>query len=147
MPGHRGGASLGTVTSGDVTRRLLLCGLLIGLLALIAGCGGSSKPAFCKNRSALQKSVTSISVSGGVSALKSQLETIESQAKSLVSSAKSDFPDQTSAIDSAVSNLQTGIKALSSSPTPAQLASVAVDIKNTVSSVSAFASASKDKCQ
>lgn len=82
-----------------------------------------------------------------MSALKSQLQTIESQAKSLVSSAKSDFPDQTSAIDSAVSNLQTGIKALSSSPTPAQLASVAVDIKNTVSSVSAFASASKDKCQ
>jgi hypothetical protein len=64
-----------------------------------------------------------------------------------LSSAKSDFPDQTNAIDSAVSNLQTGIKALSSSPTPAQLASVAVDIKNTVSSVSAFASASKDKCQ
>ncbi len=134
------------MTRGYMTRRLLLCGLLIGLAGLIGGCG-SSKPVFCKNVSALQKSVSSISVTGGVAALKGQLQTIESQAKNLVSSAKSDFPSETTAIDGAVSSLQTSIKALSSSPTPAQLASVAVDVKNTVNSVSAFTSASKSKCQ
>ena len=146
MPAQRGGASLGPMTFGETVRRLMLCGLLIGVVAMIAGCG-SSKPAYCNNRSALQKSVSSISVSGGVSSLKSQLQTIESQAKSLVSSAKSDFPNETTAISGAVSSLKKSIDGLSSSPTPAQLASVAVDIKNTVTSVSAFSSASKSKCQ
>ena len=146
MSARRGSASLGTVTRHRRTRRLILGGLLIGLAALIGGCG-SSKPAFCDNLSALQKSVTSINVTGGVSALKSQLQTVQSQANSVVSSAKSDFPDQTKAIDTGVSTLQTDAKALSSSPTPAQLAAVAVGVKNTVSSVSAFASATKSKCQ
>jgi hypothetical protein len=134
------------VTTHGLTRRLILGGLLIGLAALIAGCG-SSKPAYCDNVSALQKSVTSINITGGVSTLKTQVQTIQSQAKSVVSSAKSDFPDQTNAIDTSVSALQVDAKALSSSPTPAQLAAVAVGVKNTVSSVSAFASATKSKCQ
>lgn len=133
------------MTYGQMIRRLILCGLLIGVAALIAGCG-SSKPAYCKDRSALQDSVSSVSVSGGASALKSQLQTIENQAKSLVSSAKSDFPNETTAIDGAVSSLQKSVKALSSSPTPAQLAAVALDVKNTVTSVSAFTSATKSKC-
>jgi hypothetical protein len=134
------------VTTHSLTRRLILGGLLIGLAALIAGCG-SSKPAYCKNVSALQKSVTGINVTGGVSALKTQVQTIQSQAKSVVSSAKSDFPSQTQAIDSAISTLETDVKALSSSPSPAQLAAVAVGVKNTVTSVSGFASATKSKCQ
>jgi hypothetical protein len=145
MLAQRDSGSLGFVTYRQMTRRLILSGLLIGLVALIAGCG-SSKPAYCKDRSALQESVSSVSVSGGVSSLKSQLQTIESQAKSLVSSAKSDFPSETTAINGAVSSLQKSVKALSSSPTPAQLASVALDVKNTVTSVSAFTSATKSKC-
>ncbi len=136
----------GPMTSGGRLRRVILCAVFIALAALIAGCG-SSKPAFCKDKSALQKSVTSISLSGGVSSVKSQLQTVESQAKSLVSSAKSDFPDETTAIKTSVSKLQTNVKALSSSPTPAQLAAVALDIKNAVSSVSSFVSASSGKCQ
>jgi copper chaperone CopZ len=146
MPAQRGSGSLSTVTSGSVIRRLILCGLIVGAVAVIAGCGGS-KPAFCKNRSELQKSVSGINVSGGVSSLKTQVQTIEGQAKSLVSSAKSDFPNETTAISTAVSNLQSGVKALPSSPTPAQLVSVGADVKNTVSSVSAFASATKSKCE
>ena len=146
MRAQRRSGTLGAVTLGSVTRRLVLCGLTIGLAALIAA-SGSSKPAFCKSQDALQKTVTSVSITGGVSSLKTQLQTIEGQAKSLVSSAKSDFPTETQAIDSAVSSLQTSVKALSSSPTPAQLASVGVDIKNTITSISAFASASKSKCQ
>jgi hypothetical protein len=148
MPARRGGASLGTVTPGTLTRRLLLCVLLVGsLAALIAGCGSSSKPAYCKNRSELEKSVSSLSVTGGVSSLKTQAQTIAGQVKSLGSSAKSDFPTQTTAVDNAVSTLEKQVKALPSSPSAGQLASVAVAVKNTVSSVSAFVSATKSKCQ
>jgi hypothetical protein len=119
--------------------------LVVGLAALIAGCG-SSKPAYCKDRSALQKSVSSLSVSGGVSGLKSQVQTIEGQVNSLGSSAKSDFPTETTAVTSALSTLETQVKALPSSASAGQLASVAVAVKNTVSSVSAFVSATKSKC-
>jgi hypothetical protein len=134
------------VTPGTLTRPLILCVLLVlGLAALIAGCG-SSKPAYCKNRSELEKSVSSLSVSGGVSSLKTQAQTIAGQAKSLASSARSDFPTETTAVDSAVSTLERQVKALPSSPGAAQLASVAVAVKNTVTSVTAFVSATKSKC-
>ena len=145
MPARRGGASLVAMTSGYLIRRVILCGLLIGLAALIAGCG-SSKPAYCKNRSELQKSVSNLTVTGGVSALKTQAQTIEGQVKSLGSSAKSDFPTETTAVDNAVSTLEKQVKALSSSPSASQLAAVALAVKNTVSSVTAFVSATKSKC-
>lgn len=134
------------MTSGKVTRWLLVCGLLIGLTAFVAGCGGSSKPQYCKNRSALEDSVKGLNVTGGLTSLKAQLQTIESQAKNLVSSARSSFPTETTAIDTAVSSLQRSVKGLPSSPSAAQLATVAVDVKNTVSSVSGFTSATKSKC-
>jgi hypothetical protein len=120
--------------------------LLPGLAVLAAGCG-SSKPAFCDNFTALQKSVTGINVTGGIRGVRSQLTSIQSQSKSLVSSAKSDFPDESSAISRSVSTLETSVRAISSSPTPSQLVSVASDVKNVVSSLSAFHSATKSKCQ
>ena len=110
----------------------------------LAGCG-SSKPAYCTDRTNLQNSVKGLA-SSGVSGLKSQLKQIQTDATTLVNSAKSDFPNETTAIDTAVSSLQKSIKGLSSSPTPGQLAAVGLDIKNTVTSVSAFVSASKSKC-
>jgi hypothetical protein len=131
----------------SVTRRVVVLVLVLAVAALTGGCGGSSKPKFCSTLGSLQKSVGSLSVSGGLSSVKSQLQTIQSQGKTLVSSAKSDFPDQTTAIDNAVSKLGTDIKQIPSSPTPQQLASVAADVKAVVSSVNDLASASKSKCQ
>ena len=58
----------------------------VALLA-VAGCGGSSKPSYCSDRSTLENSVkglTSAATSGDVSALKSQATTIKSDATSLV---------------------------------------------------------------
>jgi hypothetical protein len=129
-----------------ITRRALAV-ILIATALLVAACGGSSKPKFCSTASSLKKSVSSLSVSGGLSSVKSQLQTIQSQAMTLVSSAKSDFPDQTTAINDAVTKLETDIKQIPSSPSPQQLAAVAIDVKSLVSSVSGFASASKSKCQ
>lgn len=147
MPAQRGSASLVTMGFGFgyVTRRVILCGLLIGLAALIVGCG-SSKPAYCKNRSELEKSISNLSVTDGVSSLKTQLQTIAGQTKSLASSARSSFPTETTAVDNAVSTLERQVKALPSSPSASQLASVAVAVKDTVSSVSSFVSSTKSKC-
>jgi hypothetical protein len=112
---------------------------------LASGCG-SSKPAYCGDRSKLEQSVKSISVTSGISSLKTQLQQVETNAQTLVSSAKSDFPDQTSAINTSLSTLKSSVDAITSSPSPAQLVTVASDAKSVVDAVSSFVNASKSKC-
>ena len=126
---------------------LVVAVALVALVAL-AGCG-SSKPAYCSDRTNLENSVKnlpSVTSSSGISGLESQLKTIESDATSLVNAAKSDFPTQTSAIKSSVDTLQSAVKALPSSPSSAQIAAIAADASNVVSSVNSFSDASKSKC-
>ena len=123
---------------------------MVGVVALIglAGCG-SSKPAYCSDRTTLEnavKNLPSVTSSGGISGLQSQLAKIESDATSLVNAAKSDFPTQTSAVKTSVDALKTAVKALPSSPSASQLAAIALDATNVVSSVKNFVDTSKSKC-
>ncbi len=63
--------------------------IAVVVLIALAGCG-SSKPAYCSNRTSLENSVkelTSLSFSSGISGLKSQLTKIESDATALVGAA------------------------------------------------------------
>jgi hypothetical protein len=120
---------------------------LVALVAL-AGCG-SSKPAYCSDRTNLENSVKNLpsSVSSsGISGLTSQLTTIKSDATTLVSAAKSDFPTQTSAVKSSVDTLVSAVKALPSSPSATQIATIAADASSVVNSVHSFTDASKSKC-
>ena len=118
------------------------------VLIALAGCG-SSKPAYCSDRTNLENSIknlpTSVS-SNGISGLTSQLTTIKSDATTLVNAAKSDFPTQTSAVKSSVDALQSAVKALPPSPSATQLAAIGLDASNVVSSVKSFSDASKSKC-
>ncbi len=115
----------------------------------LAGCGSSSKPAYCTDRTNLENSVkglTSLNVSGGVSGLEAQLKKIKSDADTLVNSAKSDFPTETSAVKSSIDSLSGAVTGLTSSPSAAQIAAIAVDAGNVVSSVKSFTDASSSKC-
>ena len=127
-----------------------VAGAMVAAVVLIAlaGCG-SSKPAYCSDRTNLENSVKNLpsSVSsGGISSLKSQVTTIKSQATTLVSSAKSDFPTQTSAVKTSVEALSSAVKALPSSPSATQIAAIGLDVSNVVSSVKSFTDNSKSKC-
>jgi hypothetical protein len=110
----------------------------------LAGCG-SSKPAYCTDRTNLENSVKGLT-SSGVSGLKSQLKQIQSDATTLVNSAKDDFPSETSAITSSVSALKTSVTALPSSPSAVQVATATRDAASVVSSVRSFVDASNSKC-
>jgi hypothetical protein len=110
----------------------------------LAGCG-SSKPAYCTDRTNLGNSVKGLT-SSGVSGLKSQLKQIQSDATTLVNSAKDDFPSETIAITSSVSALKTSVTALPSSPSAAQIATATRDAASVVSSVRSFVDASNSKC-
>ena len=110
--------------------RTAIATVAAGTLIALAGCGSSSKPAYCSDRTNLENSVKnlpSVTSSSGVSGLKSQINTIVSDANAVVSSAKSDFPSQTSAVKTSVDALQTAVKALPSSPSASQIAAIGLE--------------------
>jgi hypothetical protein len=121
---------------------LLACAA-IAVVAL-AGCS-SSKPAYCTDSANLQTSVKGLT-SVGISELKSQLTTIESDAAALVNSAKSDFPSQTSAITSSVDALKSSVAALPSSLSAVAIATVTKDASNVQSSVKSFTDPTSSQC-
>lgn len=128
--------------------RLLAVALAAALLVAAAGCG-SSKPGYCSDRSRLESSIkglTSLSPSSGLSGLETQLRTIQSDANALVASAKSDFPSETSALRSSIDTLVSGVRALPSSPSAANIASLATDASSVVNAVRGFVDATKSKC-
>lgn len=117
----------------------------------LAGCGGSSKPGYCSDRTNLEQSVKGVGdvnvlQSGGIKQLQSQLQKVETDASTLVKSAKSDFPSETSAIDSSVAALKKAAQALPSSPTPTEVATLAGDAKSVVTAFQNFKKASDSKC-
>jgi hypothetical protein len=117
---------------------------------LAAGCGGTSKPAYCSNVSDLQQSVDDLKgvklESGALSTLQTDLKTVQSNTDAVVSSAKQDFPSQTSALKSSVSSLSTAVKQLPASPTVAQLASLAPMVSSVVTAANGLQSATSSAC-
>jgi hypothetical protein len=96
--------------------------VVAGALVALAGCG-SSKPAYCSDRTNLNNAVNnlpSVASSSGISGLASQVTTIKNDATSLVNAAKSDFPTETSAVKTSVDTLASAVKALPSSPSSSQ---------------------------
>jgi hypothetical protein len=145
-------AGVGRRRSGNDAGRVALLAplaLLATVAVVVAGCGGSSKPAYCSDLSTLKDDVKGVSVptsSSDVSDLKSQFKTIQSDATTLVNSAKSDFPSETSAIKSSVDTLATAVKALPSSPSTTQIAAIVSDAAGVASSVNSFSDAASSKC-
>ncbi len=118
-----------------------------GVLAM-AGCG-SSKPAYCTDRTNLESSIKGLSnldLSNGLSSLETQLKKIESNATTLVNSAKSDFPGETSAITSSVDALKSAVTQLASDRSAANALAVTTDAANVVKSVKSFTDSTNSKC-
>jgi hypothetical protein len=127
-------------------RLITLTAIAAAAVVLIAGCG-SSKPQYCADVTALENSVKGLNVSGGLSSLQAQVQTIVNQGKKLPSSAKSDFPSETAAINSSFDALQTEVQGITSKPTAQQALKLASNAASAVTAVKNFASASKSKCQ
>lgn len=124
--------------------------VLIATLALVlAGCGGSSKPAYCSPRAGLERAisgVTKLSPSSGVSALEAEFQKVRTSVNKIITEAKRDFPTQTRAIRSSVDSLTTAVRGLSAHPSPTQIAAVASAVSTVLSSAKSFVDATKSKC-
>ena len=129
---------------------LIVAVALTAAVLAAAGCGSSSKPAYCSNVSELQSSVDTLKSvqlqSGVLSTLQTDLQAVQTNADAVVSSAKADFPSQTSALQSSVSSLSTAIQKLPSSATPQQLAALVPKINSTVTAAQGLQSATSSAC-
>ncbi|MCD6728211.1 MAG: hypothetical protein LT070_13365 [Solirubrobacteraceae bacterium] len=133
------------------TARALATALSVAAVAASFGaCGGTSRPAYCQDRTDLQDSIKGLAdvdvASGGASAVKAQLQKVESDAKALASSARSDFPSETTAIDTALTRLKTSVTQLSASPSAQQAAAVGLSVQGFANAVNDFVKASDSKC-
>lgn len=132
-----------------IPRQLAALAVLAGASLALAACGGSDKPGYCADRSQLESSIkdlANLDPSQGISGLQSKLRMIQSDANALVASARSDFPNQTKAISSSVDALSTDVRALSGTPSAAEIASLASDASSVVSAVRGFADATASAC-
>ncbi len=133
-------------------RMTLVISMALAAVALLAaGCGGSSKPAYCSNVSDLEGSIAEIKDieldSGAVSTLQTDLEKVKTNADAVLSSAKQDFPSETSALKSSVSSLSTAVNQLPPTPTPQQLLALTSGIESTVTAAKELSSATESACE
>jgi hypothetical protein len=93
---------------------------LVSLAALAIGACGNSQPGYCDDRQDLKDAVDQLSDvrvrDSGLGALRAQLKTVQADAKTAVAAAKSDFPDETAAIGSAVDALSSVVQSVPSTP-------------------------------
>jgi uncharacterized protein involved in exopolysaccharide biosynthesis len=113
-----------------------------------AGCG-SGKPSYCSPTSTLKSDVGKLTgdvTSANFSAVQSDLTTIKTNAKKVVSDAKSDFPDETNAVDSSITSLSDAVNALPASPSAQQILELVPKVTSAVNAVESLSSAVSSKC-
>jgi hypothetical protein len=109
---------------------------------LLAGCGSSSKPAYCSPVNKVENAVKSLPTvddvkKNGVETLKSAVLQLQQNATAAVNQAKSDFSSQTSALKTSVDALSSTVKQVVGTPSlqtfallPAELSAVSTATKN-----------------
>ena len=126
---------------------LALLALLIAG-GMLAGCGSSSKPAYCSPVSKVENAVKSLPTvndvkTNGIGTLKSAVQQLQQNATAAVNQAKSDFSSQTTALKTSVDALSSTVNQVVGTPSrqtlaqlPAELSAVRTAAKNLQSAVS-----------
>jgi signal transduction protein with GAF and PtsI domain len=133
-------------------RRLSCIAASAVMLAMIAGCGssGQSKPSYCSSLTNLKQSVKALPttdvIKNGTSALKTNVDKVVSNAQAVVDAAKKDFPNETTAITTAVDSLKTTVNQLQQNASPAVVVQAAGNVASVGSAVKSFSSSASSKC-
>jgi hypothetical protein len=125
-------------------------GFVVAMPLLGCGSSSSSKPSYCAQQEELKKSVKALGevnvVSGGTNAITAALTKVESDAKGLLAATKSEFPTQTQALESSISELSKAVQGLSGSSSATAIAAIPAAVVAVGSAVSQLASATSSKC-
>ena len=105
-----------------------LVAALTGAL-LTAGCGSSSKPAYCTQVSSLEKSVETLEKAevtpSNLSAISADVQQVATNTKELASAVQGEFAPQISAVKSSVSTLEGSLKGVANAPSSSTLSHAA----------------------
>jgi hypothetical protein len=116
-------------------------------VGILAGCGGTSKPAYCSAVTDFKNAVGQLKSISSPSEIVSAAKNVESTGQKAISEVKTSFAPETSAVKSSLATLATSVTKLTSSSTRASAVSA---IPGEVSAVSSaadnFANAAKSKC-
>ncbi len=126
---------------------LALISLSLGVFVAL-GCG-SDKPEYCSKADDLQEAVGTLKSdvsSGNVSAIRSDLKSVNADADAVASAAESDFPRESEAIRSSTSRLARAIDALPSSPSASDIFGLAGDVSEVASAIDDFKSTTSSEC-
>jgi hypothetical protein len=134
-----------------MSRFLWIAVALAAAALFTAGCGGGDKPAFCSDVDDLQGSVgdlknVQLSDSDSLSTLRTQLKTVKTNANTVVSSAKADFPSETKALKTSVTDLGTAVERLPAAPDPAELTALAPLVRSVSTAAKGLDSATTSAC-
>jgi hypothetical protein len=136
-------------SGGNLAPLPALLALAVSVSLLAVACG-SSKPDYCSNVSDLEGSVEELGSvkleSGALETVRTDLEEIRTNADNVVRSAKEDFPSETSAVKSSVSNLAAAIEALPPAPTAQQLVALGAAVQRTVTASEELSGATESAC-
>ena len=128
---------------------LTLAGVLTGALLLTA-CSGSETPEYCDRVDTLQTSIanlTNISVNAGaLDDVKTNLETVETDAQAAIDAAREDFPRDTEALESSIDDVRTSINDLPSSPSASEIGVIALQVSAVVNAAESFRDATAAEC-
>lgn len=122
----------------------------IGLAIGVAGCGGSDKPAYCADRTALRQSLADLGDvdvrADGVDALTTQLRTVERDATALVGSARDEFAPEASALRSAIARVERSAQQAIADPSAQSVSAVAADASDLASAFGELSDAVAARC-
>lgn len=128
-----------------------IASVVLAMVALAAAACGGGDPDYCSEVSDLEQSVRDLGevnvVEGGTNALEEALRRVEANAKSTVDAARSDFPDETSAVNDSISSLTSSVEQVEGSPTSEQIARVGRDAAAAVTAVTNLVDATRSECE
>ncbi|HUA30750.1 MAG TPA: hypothetical protein VMC03_17840 [Streptosporangiaceae bacterium] len=145
---ERRGASWTRIPSGFCAAVAVIAVAACGSTASSAS-SASSRPAYCSDRTDLQKSVkglTSLNASAGISGLQAQADKVKASATKLANATKSDFPGQSNALNSSITALDNSVATLASNPSAANITVVTKDAGNVVTAARNLLNATNAKC-
>jgi hypothetical protein len=117
-PGGWQGQGMRRGPSPLVARLTVIVVLALTGAGILAGCGGSSKPAYCSDLTNFKNAVAQIkTTTSSPSALVSQLKTVASTGQAAISAVKTNLAPETTAVKNSLAALENSAKQLTSSST------------------------------
>jgi hypothetical protein len=120
---------------------------LTGAAVLLAGCGGSSKPAYCSDVTNFEHAVTQLKSVSSPSALVSETKKVVSSGQTAIAAVKTSLAPETGALKDSITTLANSVKELSSSGARASaLQRIPAEVTAVGTAADNFANAAKPKC-